>query len=75
MGINANAAAKVAGVGIDIGGKFEEMHQKQWTSTLSSGLMRLLRRQESERLEQLISTSSYQLRTGSMGMVKRQYCK
>lgn len=30
MGINANAAAKVAGVGIDIGGKFAEMHQKKW---------------------------------------------
>jgi len=30
MGINADLAANIAGFGINIGGKFEEMHRRKW---------------------------------------------
>jgi hypothetical protein len=30
MGIDANVAAKIAGVGLNIGGEFKQMHQRKW---------------------------------------------
>lgn len=30
MGVNGSVAAKVMGIGLDIGGKFEEMKSRKW---------------------------------------------